>query len=112
MDQKRDILPIIEGIILEEQNGLSLGELCRLCRVHADYVLDLIDEGILEPRGENVQHYRFTGKCIIRTEKAMRLQRDMGINLAGVAMILDLLDQVEELKRRIRELETRRNNRP
>lgn len=100
---------MIEGVILEEQNGLSLGELCRLCRVHADYVLDLIDQGILEPEGENVQHYRFTGKCIIRTEKAMRLQRDMGINLAGVAMILDLLDQVEDLERRIRELEARRN---
>ena len=105
MGQKKDILPVIEGVILEEEDGLSLGELCRLCSVHADYVLDLIDEGILEPSGENVQQYQFHGKCVVRTQKAARLQRDMGLNLPGVAMVLDLIDEVEELRKRILEME-------
>ncbi len=105
MNQKRDLLPVIEGIILEEQKELSLGELCRLCRVHADYVLDLIDEGILEPEGDD-RGLQFHGECVVRTCKAISLQRDMGLNLPGVAMVLDLLDEVEELRETIRHMET------
>ncbi len=99
MKRRDALLPVIEGIILEEEQGLSIGELCRLCRVHADYVLDLIDEGIIEPSGDAVTGYRFHGECVIRTRKAIRLQQDMGMNLAGVAMVLDLLDEIAELKK-------------
>ncbi len=105
MNQQKDILPVIEGIILEEQDGLSLAELCRLCRIHADYVLDLVEEGIIEPSGENVPQYQFHGRCVVRTQKAIRLQKDMGLNLPGVAMVLDLLDEVEELRQRICQME-------
>ncbi len=105
MNNSDKILPVLEGIILEEQEDLSLGELCRLCRVHADYVLDLVAEGVLNPEGKTVRHYRFHGECVIRTCKAIRLQRDMGLNLAGVAMVLDLLDEMEELKNKIRQME-------
>ncbi len=101
MSIRNDIMPVLEGVILEEQEGLSLGELCRLCGVHAEYVLDLVDEGILEPAVQG-KRYRFPGECVVRTRKAIRLQRDMGMNLAGVAMVLDLLDQIEELKEIIR----------
>ncbi len=104
MNQKRDLLPVIEGIILEEQEALSMGELCSLCRVHADYVLDLVEEGILEPGGDD-KRYKFHGECVVRTRKAIRLQRDMGLNLAGVAMVLDLIDEVQELRERIRNME-------
>ncbi len=107
MDMKKDILPVIEGIILEEQEGVTLGDLCRMCSVHADYVLDLVDEGILEPTDGGSGMYRFQGDCVIRARKALALQRDMGLNLPGVALVLELLDEIEMLRERLRRLEDR-----
>lgn len=101
MNKNDKPIPILEGTILEEQEFLSMGEICRMCRVHADYVLDLVEYGILEPVNRDPQRYHFHGECVIRIRKAMRLQSDMDINLAGVAMILDLLAEITELKSRL-----------
>ncbi len=107
MDVKKELLPVVEGIILEEQEGVTLGDLCRMCSVHADYVLDLVEEGILEPLEGRAGMYRFQGDCVIRTRKAVALQRDMGVNLPGVALALQLLDEIETLRERLRRLEDR-----
>lgn len=100
MNRKNELVPVLEGLILEEQDALSIGEICRMCRVHADYILDLVDYGILEPVDKKMRQHCFCGECVMRILKAVRLQRDMGINLAGVAMILDLLDEIDELRSR------------
>ncbi len=46
--------------------------------------------------------WRFSGSALQRARTAMRLQRDLGINLAGVALAMDLLDEIEELRGRLR----------
>jgi chaperone modulatory protein CbpM len=40
-----------------------------------------------------------------RATVSLRLQRDLGVNLAGVALALQLLDEVEALRARINALE-------
>jgi chaperone modulatory protein CbpM len=51
-----------------------------------------------------------------RARRALRLQRDLDLNLAGAALALDLLDEVEILRERVRVLEyqlgTRRERDP
>lgn len=95
----------LNGVLIDADTGLSLVQLCRACSVHADYVIELVEEGIIQPHGEEITRWYFPGLCIQRTRKAQRLQSDLGINLAGVAVILQLLDDVDELSRRLKELE-------
>ena len=90
----------IEGLILEEQVQLTLGELAQLCSVHAEWVVGLVDEGILQPSGDQLVEWRFSGICLIRARTVQRLQRDLGINLPGVALALDLLEELETLRSR------------
>jgi chaperone modulatory protein CbpM len=45
---------------------------------------------------------RFSAASIVRVQKANRLQRDLGVNLAGTALVLDLLDRIEALEARLR----------
>ena len=40
----------------------------------------------------------------------MRLQRDLGINLAGIALTLDLLDEINTLEARLQQLEIKHEN--
>jgi chaperone modulatory protein CbpM len=90
----------IEGLILEEQVQLTLGELAQLCSAHAEWLVGLVDEGILQPSGEQLAEWRFSGICLIRARTVQRLQRDLGINLPGAALVLDLLEEPETLRAR------------
>jgi len=96
---------ILTGLLLDDEVSLSLGDLCRVCTVHAEWVIELVDEGILEPSGPDSAHWRFTGPSLLRALRVRRLQQDLGINLAGAALVLDLLDEVESLRARLRVLE-------
>jgi chaperone modulatory protein CbpM len=102
MMTKQDILT---GLLLDDEVSLSLGELCRVCTVHAEWVIELVDEGILEPNGLDTAHWRFSGPSLLRVLRVRRLQQDLGINLAGAALVLDLLDEIESLRARLRVLE-------
>jgi len=96
-----EMLPQLSGIILEEQTGLTLADVCSACAVHAEYIIELVDEGVLVPVGREPVYWRFSGAHMRRAAVALRLQRDLGINLAGVALALQLLDEIEALRARI-----------
>ena len=100
-----EMLPQMSGIILEEQTELTLAEVCRACAVHAEYIIELVEEGVLVPDGNAPVSWRFTGTHMHRATVSLHLQRDLGVNLAGVALALQLLDEVEALRARIRAME-------
>ena len=88
----------VTGVLLDEQVCYSLKEICLLCDSQKEWVVELVEEGILQPTGEQGRQWRFTGSGLHTAMKARRLQRDLGLNLAGVAMALELLSRA--LKRR------------
>lgn len=98
---------LLTGIVLDERSELSLSDLCRACSQHAEWIVQLVDEGILEPAGRKPEQWRFSGASLQRAHTAMRLQRDLDINLAGVALALDLMDEIESLRAVVCRLELR-----
>ena len=89
----------LKGEILEESDLVSLADLCRSCTVETRTITTLVAEGILDPAGEDVEHWRFTIGSLRRVKTVIHLQRDLGVNLAGAALALDLLDRIAELER-------------
>jgi chaperone modulatory protein CbpM len=96
MGPERDFLT---GIVLDEQGEFTLGELCRSCGLTAEQAIEMVAEGILNPRGREPLAWRFRSSELIRIERAMHLQRDLRVNLPGVALALDLIEELEELRR-------------
>lgn len=93
------------GVVLDESVEFSLSEVCNTCHVHAEAVIQLVEVGVLEPSGRDPAQWRFPGQALRRIERALNLQRDLDINPAGVALVLDLLDQIDRLHDRLRRLE-------
>ncbi len=89
----------LTGTVLDEDMRCNLGDLCRLCGVPADSILEMIDEGMLCPQGNTPKEWRFTALEIRRVQTTIRLQRDLRINLPGCALALQLLEELEELRR-------------
>ena len=94
----------LTGVILEDEVRLTLRELCDTCTVHTGFVIDLVNEGVIEPSGMEKSHWCFTGLSLRRIKTAKRLQRDLDINLAGIALALDLMDEVEQLQTQLNRL--------
>ncbi|MDH4056249.1 MAG: chaperone modulator CbpM [Gammaproteobacteria bacterium] len=91
----------LTGVILDERVELSLNELSRACSVSTEWIVELVGEGVLEPAGQNQERWRFSGLCLQRARTAMRLQQDLEINLAGVALALELMDEIDALRGRL-----------
>ncbi len=64
-------------------------------------------EGVLEPIGETPQDWQFTGQSLRRTRLALSFTRDLEINPAGVALALDLLDEIALLRARMQRMTVR-----
>jgi chaperone modulatory protein CbpM len=101
MQMNSDDLPSVHTGTIIEDDPLTLGQLCRACGTHADWVISLVEEGIIEPDGKELQLWRFSGVSLVRVRSALRLQRDLGVNLAGVALALDLIEELEKLRKRL-----------
>lgn len=85
--------------------SLSLAELSRCCGVPAEKILILIGQGILEPCGRSEHDWRFAARDLLRAQSALRLERDLGVNAAGAALAIELMDEVRRMRERIRVLE-------
>lgn len=87
--------------LLDEDQDYGLKEVCEVCGVHAEYVVEMVEAGIVEPLGDRPTTWRFSALSVMRSRKALRLQRDLEINFAGLAVALDLLDEVESLRHEV-----------
>jgi chaperone modulatory protein CbpM len=93
---------VLSGVLLDDSTALTLAELCQSCAVTSETVVEMVEYGILEPRGDSPPRWAFQASCLRRVTTARRLQRDLGVNLAGVALVLDLLDRIDRLESRLR----------
>ena len=94
----------LRGQLIEEETLITLDELCGACTVRSEQVVTLVREGVIDPVDspvlpEEVRHWRFHITSVRRVRTAVRLQRDLGVNLAGAALALELLDRIAELER-------------
>ena len=89
---------ILNGILLDEYTELSLNEMCQACSSSAECIIELVEEGVLEPITYQQTQWRFSADSLTRARTVLRLRRDLGVNLAGAALALELLDEIENLR--------------
>jgi chaperone modulatory protein CbpM len=87
------------ALLLDDSVELSLEELCAACRVSEDLVVEIVAEGIVEPLGGSRAQWRFTGLAVTRIRRVIRLQQEFDVNLPGAALALELIEEVERLRR-------------
>ncbi len=94
-----------ENIKAEEIEELTLDELCSICHVPADFVVELIQYGTIEPKGELREVWRFSTHQIHVIQTAVRLHHDLEVNHAGIALAVELLQEIEDLREQLQSME-------
>jgi chaperone modulatory protein CbpM len=89
----------LPGEIFEEAAVLSVADLAYMFAVEERHIVALAEEGVITALEIDTTQWRFSGADIRRARIALRLERDLGINLPGVALSLELLEELEPLRR-------------
>jgi chaperone modulatory protein CbpM len=95
---------ITHAVIVETEVRFSLSELSSVCGVEMALLESLVHEGVLTPLGDSPTHWRFEGSVLPRARTATRLAQDLELSAPGVALVLDLCDEIEALKAQLRRL--------
>lgn len=85
---------ILSGVTINETTVFTLTEIRQTYNIDEDFLHAMIEHGIIEP----TEHFSIDLQNLRRLQSALRLQQDLEINLAGAALVLDLLDEVEQLQ--------------
>jgi chaperone modulatory protein CbpM len=91
---------IFEAVVWDDNRTLSLKEVCIRCGVEQQLIEEMVAYGIIEPLSEAGPQWHFGGSCLRRVITVVRLQQDLGVNLPGAALALDLMDQLARYRRR------------
>ena len=72
--------------------------------MESERIVEMVDEGVVTPEGLEMHAWRFTSVHMRRVRRALRLQRELELDLAGAALALELLEQIEALRARLHAL--------
>jgi chaperone modulatory protein CbpM len=90
----------VRGVVLDERVTFTLSEFCQACGVQRELVIEMVEEGVIEPAAKDAAEWRFYGQSLVRAQTALRLVRDLDVNWPGAALALDLLEELDRLHRR------------
>lgn len=87
-----------------EITEFTLEEVCKNCDLTTVQVTAYIQEGLIDIQTEEVSLWRFSETHIVRLQKASRLEKDLRLNPAGVVLALELMAEIENLKKRVQSI--------
>ncbi len=90
-----------------EYSLLTLEELAGTAGLVPELVEKFIDYGLVEPASAAGSQPLFHVSSVERLRRVMRLRRDLGVNLEGVAVILEMRDRMENLRKELNRLRRR-----
>ena len=97
-----------EIVVIESQHEhvlFTLEEVCERCGTHVDIIVEMIEYGIVEPvepiEQPSESIWYFNSHALVRLQRAQRMMNGLELNLSGVALSLELMDEIDELQQHI-----------
>lgn len=92
---------ILIGMLIEESTTISFTEVCHKYNIPKELLIEMIEQGLFPNQPTELAQIALDQKALRRIESAFRLHRDLGINLPGVALALELLEEIEQLHKEL-----------
>ncbi len=87
---------------------LSLSEVAYHCGLHPELIERLVGLGLIDYAERDAEGEGFFGWDVVpQLRRIVRLRNHLGVNYAGIGVILELMARIESLETHIRELESR-----
>lgn len=76
----------------------KLSQLYKITHLSSDFIDKCIEHGIVEPIGNQPKEWLFDADQLNRLRKAARLRNDLDLNWSGLALAIDLIDELARLR--------------
>jgi chaperone modulatory protein CbpM len=100
-----DRTTVLDARLLGEGDWIAVTDVCRVCLIDMAVVVELVELGVVVSRGTSPEEWLVPAAALPRLRVAGRLMRDLGVNVTGAALAVELLEARGELERRVRRLE-------
>lgn len=90
--------------VIDENNLLTFEEICRAINADQDLIIQLIEYHVIQPKGTSQKNWQFDHVSLKRARIARNFYYDCEVNLAGVALLIDMLEKIEILEAQISRL--------
>lgn len=88
---------ILSGLVIGDKE-ISFIQVCKLYHISENWLEDLLKHGLIDNTDENPKNLTFDEKLLTQIQKAHRFHEDLDVNIPGVMVILDLLEELENTK--------------
>ena len=89
---------------MKDQIGYTIGVVAQMFEIHPQTLRAYERQGLLEPSRSSGNTRLFSRADLIRLRLILSLTRDLGVNLAGVEVILNMRDKMEQMQTEVEEL--------
>ena len=90
-----------------EEPLFLISVVAKILSIHPQTLRQYEREGLVEPSRTDGRMRLYSQKDVDRVKMILRLTRDLGVNLAGVDVILQLKEKMDEFESTIEELRAR-----
>jgi chaperone modulatory protein CbpM len=92
---------ILTGVVLDEV-ALTMEDLARACAVETQWVVERVEAGLLGSASVKTVEWRFVSADLSRARRLAALERDFDANQELAALVVDLIEEVARLRRRLK----------
>lgn len=89
---------ILAGVFLDEGTKMSFIDVCQTCDISEELLFEMIEHGLFTHQIIDYKDVQVEQKSLARIQAARRLQQDLDINLPGVVLVLELLDELAQIQ--------------
>ena len=95
-------IEVTEALWFDESREVSLAELAEACGISEAELNELVDCGVLAPIDPQANQWTFRSNCLVAARTAFRLCHDLDLDPHGLAVVVRLLERINDLERELR----------
>lgn len=93
---------MIAGVLVnDDSTTITYTQVCRMHNIPENELNDLLEYGLFRQVTTSITQTSFNQDMLNRIHSARRLQSDLGVNSPGVVLILELRDELDELRNQL-----------
>jgi chaperone modulatory protein CbpM len=89
---------IFSDVVVDEKIMFTLTEFEQRYAIDAAFLNEMLDHGLIELRKTESDEMVLDRRALRRIESARRLHQDLEVNMPGIVLVLDLLDELRDME--------------
>lgn len=89
------------AVVIQETTTFTVTEICQRCNLPYAFLKQMVEHGMFESQLDLEENFALDLVQVNRIESAFHLHNDLEINMPGIALVLELRDEIDHLQKEL-----------